>query len=932
MFIIAFILTVVLLGLAFLATIGLFLKLSQLPKNIGRKSFSFIYLVVIFVISFAIRFGCICAIASYNFSDESFVEGLYRAINLLYVTGGGLTFEGQDAYELYYLTPLASIFYYGSMLWLASTYIFIISLGLSYELSSKYRLVLRRRKAKFVYVFTSVTEDTLVLANSIEEHHKKDGTEPLIIFAGTDLEPYDKENELHREVMANGYIYQSFYKAKDKSMQMPITVLLGLVSKKEPFESLSKKKIRIFSLENDSKAYGLESKNSNAVFDDIDEMIRVEFFEGKAQRVIEQKELEEFIQKHVNIKVEKERGGDLTKVVDVKEPELIYLDYYLLSNSTINYEFYDNIILEKIRDIISPELLKKQIVIENNKVRFEDSDSPKLSIYTYFRSMFQIHVVNEGYLAGEDLIAKRHEVEVQNILSDLKNSDADGYRYKKFAINRVKIFHEEGEPLEEKIPDIDVPEKVEKYDLSKLSPEQVAEGLEKDYAYVKKIEKIEDEHRFSALILGFGQTGQMAMNNLFVDSTAIRPSLPEKGINLDRYIPSRFVSYVYDLNISQTIGVFTQTHPSYLIKKIIKGDKKTVESPFFNYDGLVEFYGKDYPGHFEEIDELTKFPFVYAFEKNCKDLDFLEAIDGGTGNLKEKTPGKNLSKINAIVVALGSDEENIKVANAILQNIRQELYNSDFSNHPYFYQTIFVNIRDEKNIRRLNWHSGIEAKRHPGVSICPFGNRENMYSYDSIIEDRKYLKINNIYDVLSDYFDEIDPNYSLSGKEKNEKILSPDIRQELLSRIEKKNADEEDSRRRFIRISDYKKSSNKNSANFGEYIATYVNYLGENNIDKYENGILWKYLSFLEHNRWSRYNMSNGYIYSQTFVANIKKHKEKYKVYNEFGYDAKEYSKSLLKLHKCIIPNSYPGMAYLDDSTECYDYGNVVFVSLANKK
>ena len=49
MFIIAFIFTVVLFAAAFLATVGLFLKLSQKPKNVGKKSYSFIYLLVIFV-------------------------------------------------------------------------------------------------------------------------------------------------------------------------------------------------------------------------------------------------------------------------------------------------------------------------------------------------------------------------------------------------------------------------------------------------------------------------------------------------------------------------------------------------------------------------------------------------------------------------------------------------------------------------------------------------------------------------------------------------------------------------------------------------------------------------------------------------------------------------------------------------------------------
>ena len=418
----------------------------------------------------------------------------------------------------------------------------------------------------------------------------------------------------------------------------------------------------------------------------------------------------------------------------------------------------------------------------------------------------------------------------------------------------------------------------------------------------------------------------MALNNLFVDTVSLEPSLPEKGFNLDRYIPSRFVGYVYDLRMNQNIGIFAQTHPSYLVKKT--GKSKNENTPFFNYEELVEFYGKDYPGKFSEIDELLKFPFVYASEKNCKDLDFLEDIDGGTGNLNDKTTGKTLGKINAIVICLGSDEENIKVANAILQNVRQELYNSDYTNTLYFYQTIFVNIRDEKNIGRLNWNDAIENKRHHGITVRAFGNREDMYSYRSIIDDERYVKVNNIYNSIDEYFGEIDPNFSLTGKEKNKRILDPTLRSNLTERIMKKNEDMDGSRIRFLRISDYKKASNKNSALFSDYTSAYINAMGMEELDKFENGKLWKYLSFLEHHRWNRYNMSCGYIYSKTFVDHRKSNKEDYEVYSEFGHDPVEYSKSHLKIHKCLLPNSYPNIKYLDDKTECYDYGNVLCASL----
>ena len=929
MFLISILATLIVVGGLVFATLLLYLKLSRCPKLVGKKGFHFVFIAVLLSITVIIRLLCVLTIAKSDFSTESFLDGVIKSIETIYVTAGGLTFEGQEAEET--MKQVTIIIYYASILWLAATFIFVVTLGLSYEMSSRAILWQGRKRAKHIYIFTAVTEDALVLANSIEDKHRDKNSgvyneKYLIIFAGNELEPYDKDNELHRKIMARGYIYQSYYKAKDKDLETPLLVKLGIASKCHPFRVLIKKHVKIFSLENDSREYGLESKNSDVVFDDIDEMIRMEFLERPKADSISEKAILAFVQNNLDSKKMRLLGKE------VNTPDLQYIDYYLLSNSTINYEFYDEAILEKLRNAIEPNLLTKFLVTTNGVAQLKDKleeGETGVSLYTYVKSIFQIHVINESYLAGEDLIKKRRAIQIEDIKQDVALAKQDeGYRYKRFAINRIKSLNEKSSDKNNNSK-VSVPDSVPNLVVSSLNKHSLNKRIQSDLEYRKKIESQKNEKRFNALILGFGQTGQMALNNLFVDTVSLEPSQPEKGINLDRYIPSRFVGYAYDLNMGQNIGIFAQTHPSYLVKKV---GKNKGENYFFNYDELVEFYGKDYPGQFKEIDELLKFPFVYASDRNCKDLDFLEDIDGGTGNLNEKTTGKTLGKINAIVICLGNDEENIKVANAILQNIRQELYNSDFTNTQYFYQTIFVNIRDEKNVGRLNWNDNIEAVRHSGITVRAFGNREDLYSYNSIIEDRRFVKVNNIYVSIEEYFKEIDPSYQMSGKEKNKHILNPSIREKLKESIISKNDDMDSSRARFLRLSDYKKASNKSSALFSDYTSTYVNEMGIDELDSYENGKLWKYLGFLEHHRWNRYNMSCGYIYSKTFVDNMKTHKEDYAVYSQYGHDAKEYSKSHLKIHKCLLPNSYPNIQYLDDSTECYDDGNILCASLIAKE
>lgn len=886
MFFVSILLTLIVVGALVFLTLLAYLKISRSPKVIGKKGFHFAFIAVLLVFTILVRLGCVATIASQDFSTESFLDGIINSIETIYVTAGGLTFEGQDPSDL--MTKIVVIVYYASILWLAATFIFVITLGLSYEISSRVRLAFLRGRADYIYIFTAVTEDALVLADSIENHHGNEKNY-LIIFAGNELEPYDKENELHRKIMARGYVYQSYYKAKDKDLEIPLLVKLGIASKKHPFRVLLDKHIKVFALENDAKEYGLESKNSDAVFDDIDEMIRMEFLEKPKADLISEQQIMDFIQNNVDYK---NKNAD-------KKFQLQYIDYYILSNSTINYEFYDETILKKLRKVVDNNLLNKQVSIKDGKVLLEEKKKPSPSLYLFIKSIFQIHVINESYLAGEDLINKRREIQIEDIKDDVdaaKNDDK--YRYKRFAINRVKVLHEVDEPIKD------------------------------------------EERVFNALILGFGQTGQMALNNLYVDSVSLEPMKPEKGANLDKYVPSRFVARVFDLYIGQNIGVFAQTHPSYLIKKYDKDDE------FFNLEQLKQFYEKDYPGKFKEIDNLMKFPYIYAYAANCKDLDFLDDIDKATGTLeddKKKTAGQALGKNNAIVICLGNDEENIKVANAILQNIRQELYNSDFSNTKRLYQTIYVNIRDEKNVGRLNWNDEIELNNHKGIRVRAFGNREVLYSYDSIIEDENFIKANNTYDAVGalvyDAEEKIkketgNDDYSMPGKERNALVLDPANRQTLLDYVEKANANMDKARLKYLRISDYKKASSKNCALFSAYTSTYINEMGIEELDNYEDKKLWKYLSFLEHQRWCRYNISCGYIYSKTFVGNMddKDNENYYQIYGALGHNATEYSKSHLKLHVCLLPNSYPGVDYLDDTTECYDYGNVLCASLIAAK
>lgn len=901
MFVLSFLLVLLLFIGAFILTIFLFIHNSQKDKNIGKKSYTFAFLAWIFVISFALRLTSVLFIANYSFSVESFGEGIVRALDLLYVTGGGLTFEGQDISQFADKTFFA-ILYYGSILWLATTYIFIISLGVNYELSSLFRLHFLSKRCKYVYIFTSITDDALILAKNIELYHEiRNREDPLIIFAGFEIPPYDKDDENHRDIMSRGYIFRSLYKSKAKKYQKPLIGILGLSRKSDGFlGGPIDRHIKVFSIGNDKESYGLESKNSSDVFEDIEMFLRKNLADQKSETITSES-LINALNPHIR---------------DDNTLDILYVDYYVLSNSTVNYEFYDSKIYELIHYFFEEGFGRHYILLKDKKLEISEKKpvdkNGKLlegynvigTVYEYIKSIFQIHIINEAYLASEDLIRERHEIECVNIAEDLKNSENAERR--KFAINRISAYRNQ--------KGVDVFEvKGNDVDLSTIK-----DPIERDFAYENKIEHIQGEKRFNALFLGFGQTGQTALHNLFVDSVAVDPS----DETYNKFIPTRFVAHVYDIKIGQNIGLFAQTHPSYLVKKV---DGKN--SRFFNYKSLVNYYKNDYPGDFAEIDELTKFPFVYAYERNCKDLDFLTDIGGSTGVLSQNVPGKVFTKLNAIVIALGSDEENINVANAILQNVRQEIYHSDYTERDLFNQTIYINVRNEQNLARINWNDAIELARHKGIYVRTFGNRENMYSYYSIISIKNYVMINNIYRSIDAYFNQVDPNWTLSGEEKNAIVLDVEHQKNITNIIHEKSEGDE-GLREYLKLGHYKKASNKNASSFSRYYKTYIDTFGKDKLDQEEGKKLWKYLSFLEHNRWSRYVMSIGYAYSTTFMKNVKPHKEDYEIYKEFGYEKpNDYCKEVLKLHNCIIPNSYPNKNYLPIDYECYDYANVIFIS-----
>ena len=130
-------------------------------------------------------------------------------------------------------------------------------------------------------------------------------------------------------------------------------------------------------------------------------------------------------------------------------------------------------------------------------------------------------------------------------------------------------------------------------------------------------------------------------------------------------------------------------------------------------------------------------------------MEFLRFLDeeSGTENFGQ------LSRSNAFVLTLGDDEKDVMIANLLLQDLRRE-FDDAARRDPdrrtrSFPQAMYVHLRERKNYARLSWSAEDEA-RFPFFKVIPFGCRENVYSFERIVDDRDDMLYNYAYSILYD--------------------------------------------------------------------------------------------------------------------------------------------------------------------------------------
>ncbi len=712
------------------------------------------YMVEIMTVVFAILFSVIVKfiINVVNATDE-FTQGFSSLLHAIYSTIGGLTFEGlADLSDIE--NGLLQCLYTASSLYAGMIVLSVITTKASHEIYCGIKLSFLSLKLKTnkkfaqktdLYIFTSATEDSLILAESINEKYlttKKD-RHCEIIFTG-ELGVFSNENHVHREIMADGFIFWSYVKKIEEEKEYSILKRLNLSLDNCFYKNncnAPSSRIHIFAFNNNEELSGLESENSNIIFAEMTALLR------------------EFKLTH----------------------KIPFVDFYLLVDNDINYEVYKSKI-----DNVKTNYLNIVKDFENNKNSCT-SDYEKCF-------PFILHLINEADYSSKNFIKKRDELYTSLLPQKNLFKGADCYR---------------------------------------------------------------------AMVIGFGQTGQTATMQAFINTS-----------NVKNRVPDKFIADVFDMQTDNVGGLFLLRHPlvdgriySGDLRKAVKNDDKHTKE--FN-EKLNRIYKSIYTE--EEIAKLNgdiskdltlkmTFPIINMYKTSCFGSEFMNYFDNVAG-------ATIVPKYDLLIISLGDDELNIAMANALLGDIRNEL---EYCKNTSTFRdlTIAINVRDKKNISRIDWGEK-ENKIFDLIHVIEFGFAEEIYSYDAIVDDEPAMMYSYPYalleqDNINDVYIDLVNKHNQIVKEKgfDETDYTP-ILQEIFTHLNK-NHDIKDIRQNWANSSLFDRESNNSVSMF----STTMKVLCQDIKFTYEN---MSWLVDIEHERWDRFHIANGWIFKDKKCKPYRQH------------------------------------------------------------
>lgn len=763
-------------ALAVVVLIGVYL-LTMLAYFAVRKrnpDCKYLIEVVMVILSFGLSFVTKLAILLVN-DHACFEDGFTAVLDAIYFSIGALAFDGIDM-GVFGMSALNCL-YSGTSVYAGIIFLSVVTAKASFDVYSGIRILFLRfspsmRKGLVdLYLFNVANEECLLMAKSIDERYQtgeRGGKKHLIIFSGETLESFDRKNAIHREIMANGYFYWQF-SVSEKSAPKSLLKRFGFyidndfTQKNTTIDGVGE--VHFFAFAKNSELSGLECENNNVVSSEISALTK------------------EYL------------------TAPIKKRSIV--NFYLLTNTAIDYVFYNNFVRKTVAD-----------AIEASEVKPDEQLREKLTNF-----YFQLKVINEAELVAKNLSQRR-----SNLFASASKERSEN------------LFLQD------------------------------ANG--------------DGQNPFRAMVLGFGKTGQCALKEL-ITATAF---VDENGN------AKPFYADVYEANAGDQFGIYLANHPQCICTNLgirasgVEGSDISEQLK----EGVKRAYSSTNVA-FERIEKGLCFPVIALHSVSCFSYEFINYLDEKMV-CERQGEKSNKSRYNAFIVALGNDEDNIKMANSLLYNLKREKCDSAKNT---MLQTVYVNIRDKRNIARVLW-SLEDEKRHANLKVITFGESREIYSYSYVIDKDKEIAYNHLYNNLVEQNSE---SGRLALEEVRSALQSKDDKNydqalqnlyEGLPKYSKEVATAE-----WLKLDVWRKQSTSAANRFSENYKTFLS------LDQLSGKNLYR-LASIEHERWCRFYVMDGWSYGD-YSSNDKAY-----------YQANRY-------HKCICP-----MEMLDLSVVIYDVGNVL--------
>ena len=389
---------------------------------------------------------------------------------------------------------------------------------------------------------------------------------------------------------------------------------------------------------------------------------------------------------------------------------------------------------------------------------------------------------------------------------------------------------------------------------------------------------------YRTAIFGFGKTGQYALNSIF---TATSNVAKVDG----KYVSSQFIADVYDVTADKRSGEFAYSHPLFLCRSDnvdhmpVSNEQLIQWGKDASNDALRYIYDRAQASPLkmtkDQVWDDMAFPIIDYHRVSCLRQDFMNSIDKSLGLFD-----KDSVHYNSFVVSMGNDEDNLVMANILIDDFKHEVLLMGKSRGALDEEiiTIFVHIRDEKNVHRLNWSTEDEEYFADHFKVVSFGCRENIWSYGNIVDDESASMYNYMYNIKSHAMEiERSGQGQLSDKEQIiiNSLASADGNWILIAQDDVYRKDI------WLDVTPFTRESNRNAYSFA------INY---RQVDEVTEG---EYCERVEHLRWNRFHMANGWVYA------------------EYGKTEKSFRRHN-KEHTCLCPYDM-----LDKWTQAYDLVNV---------